>query len=178
MSLSLLGPSPPSLSQGSSPTSWRLCSRSGTASPSPARSATPWWVTCTGTRPAGAACCAQTRKRSHAPRSPGPEERGKTSVNLCLLVFWGVFSSSLMINGGEEFHLQRVFLSLLVVHRLWKSGWESGFNWWGNRSLRLSGRQPCTGGRRWRETEVWAVGRLPSEIVALYPRNAGIDVDV
>lgn len=106
MLLSSLGDDPPLLcvAQGSSPTSWSLCSKSGTASPSPARSARPWLVTCTRTRHAGAAydthAHPQTRKHTPTPRSPkGEEERGKTSLNLAL-VSQGIWSS--FVNGGEE----------------------------------------------------------------------------
>lgn len=122
--------------QGSSPTSWSLSLRSGSASPSPACSARPWWVTCTRTRAAGAAYGThvhlQTHKHTLTPRSPSlreaaateEEEWGKTSLNLptgC----WGISSS--FVNSEEEylstssFVLQRTFSHCWVVHRLWKS---------------------------------------------------------
>lgn len=80
--------------QGSSPTSWSLSLRSGSASLSPACSARPCWVTCTRTRAAGAAygthAHLQTHKHTRTPRSPSlreaaateEEEWGKTSLNL------------------------------------------------------------------------------------------------
>lgn len=95
-------------SQDSSPTSWSLCLRSGTASPSPARSARPWWATCTRTRPAGAAYDThthlQTQRRTPTLTSLSLKEveekkRGKTSRNLPP-VSSDVLSS--FVNGGED----------------------------------------------------------------------------
>lgn len=87
-----------------SPTLWSLCSRSGTASPSPAYSAKLCWVTCTRTRLAGVAYYTHTHLLTHKQtptlRSPlQEEEMEKTSPNF-LVVSLGVLPSS--INGGEE----------------------------------------------------------------------------
>lgn len=145
MFLDVLGADPPLLwlSQGSSPTLWSLCLRSGTASPSPACSARPWWATCTRTRPAGAAYDAhtqlQTRKHTPTLRSPSlkgeEEERGKTSLNLPL-VSRGVSSS--FVNGGEERLSTSLFVLQHIFSHCWwftgsesgSTGWGSGLHWW------------------------------------------------
>lgn len=131
--LSWSGEDPPLLCflQDSSPTSWSLCLRSGTASPSPARSARPWWATCTRTRPAGAAYDThthlQTQRRTPTLMSLSLREeeeekkRGKTSHNLppmssdvlssfcerrrgssSLFVLQHIFSRHLSITGSES----------------------------------------------------------------------------
>lgn len=151
MFLEFLGDNPPLLwlSQGSSPTLWSPCLRSGSASPSPASSARPWWVTCTRTRPAGAAYDThthlQTRKRTPMLRSPSlkEEERGKTSLNLSL-VSQGVSSS--FVNGGEE----RLSTSLFVLQHIFSHCWlftgsESGSTGWGGSGLDSREMAPSAG---------------------------------
>lgn len=72
-------PAPVVSLQGSSPTSWSLSLMSGTVSRSPVCSAGPWWVTCTRTRPAGAACATHT---------PLEKKTGRTSLNSPLVLFF------------------------------------------------------------------------------------------
>ena len=105
-------------SQDLSPTSWSLCLRSGTASPSPAHSARPWWATCTRTRPTGAACDThthlQTQRRTPTLTSLSPKEveekkRGKTSRNLPPRVFCFIFLCERRRGSSSLFVLQHIF---------------------------------------------------------------------
>lgn len=90
-------PAPVVSPQGSSPTSWSLSLMSGTVLLSPVCSAGPWWVTCTRTRPTGAACAThallQARKRTIKLTSPSLREAlekktGRISLNLPLGLFF------------------------------------------------------------------------------------------
>ena len=113
------------MSQVSSPTSWSLCSRSGTASPSPACSARLWWATCTRTRLAGAASDTPTNLQRRQLRSLEEMGREKTSLN-AHLVSRGVSFS--FIRGGEELVIKlrvcspEYFLPQPVARELWE--WE------------------------------------------------------
>lgn len=121
-------------SQGSSLTLWSLSLRSGTASPSPACSAGPWWVTCTRTRPAGATYDTHTPLQTckHTPKLRSlkeEEERGRKSLNLPL-VSWGVSSSC--VSGGEECLSNSLFVLQHIFSHCWSfTGSESGSTgWW------------------------------------------------
>lgn len=136
--------------QDSSPTLWSLCLRNGTASLSLVFSARPWWVTCTGTRLAGATydthTCLQTPKQTPVLRSLSlkeeEEETRKTSPNLPLVSCLGVSSS--FANGEPKSFSISWFVLWQSFHWLlshWK--WECCMEEWlpvmSNSSLCWSG---------------------------------------